>query len=336
MESGIRPLTLGEILDRTALLYRTNFLLFAGIFAVYAGLLMVLNLVQIGVTSWVDFGHASIPIKIALFGALAVKLFVIIAGAGITTAAINRAVAWVHLGQPASISSAFKSILPRSGRYIWLTFIIYVIIGGPLVVGMIVGGFFLIRTPGLLAGHIDTSNQSTMLMFAAVIGGFALFFLGWLVYSTIMGLRYSLSVPSSVMEDLKAWASIKRSVNLSKGSRGRIFVLLLLAIAIEIGFSMISQFFIFVLAFKHHGQIGPVAQTVSQIIAFFTNAFLGPIYATGLTLFYYDQRIRKEGFDIEWMMLSAGMAAPKDSADAAFMPSPPSPEEISSTESTHE
>lgn len=39
-----------------------------------------------------------------------------------------------------------------------------------------------------------------------------------------------------------------------------------------------------------------------------TNTFIGPIYSTGLTLFYYDQRIRKEGFDIEWMMRAAGLA----------------------------
>ncbi len=31
MQTSLRPMTLGEILDRTAQLYRTNFLLFAGI-----------------------------------------------------------------------------------------------------------------------------------------------------------------------------------------------------------------------------------------------------------------------------------------------------------------
>jgi hypothetical protein len=31
METTLRPLSLGEILDRTAELYRSNFLLFAGI-----------------------------------------------------------------------------------------------------------------------------------------------------------------------------------------------------------------------------------------------------------------------------------------------------------------
>jgi hypothetical protein len=54
MESNLRPLTLGEILDRTIQLYRTNFLLFAGIStpsmpACCAG---AEPLAQIGLTSW--------------------------------------------------------------------------------------------------------------------------------------------------------------------------------------------------------------------------------------------------------------------------------------------
>jgi hypothetical protein len=44
-----------------------------------------------------------------------------------------------------------------------------------------------------------------------------------------------------------------------------------------------------------------------QFLAFLTNTFVQPIYATGFTLFYYDQRVRKEGYDIERMMHNAGM-----------------------------
>jgi hypothetical protein len=51
-------------------------------------------------------------------------------------------------------------------------------------------------------------------------------------------------------------------------------------------------------------------RVLQQIVGFFTNTFIGPMYATGLTLFYYDQRIRKEGFDIEWMMQAAGLTVP--------------------------
>ena len=50
METNLRPMSLGEILDRTAQIYRTNFLLFAGIAAIYAGIVLVLNLAQIGIT----------------------------------------------------------------------------------------------------------------------------------------------------------------------------------------------------------------------------------------------------------------------------------------------
>jgi hypothetical protein len=79
----------------------------------------------------------------------------------------------------------------------------------------------------------------------------------------------------------------------------------------EMGLVIFSQFFIFVIAYKHNGQVGPVAQAISQIISFITNTFIGPIYATGLTLFYYDQRVRKEGYDIEWMMQAAGLTVPE-------------------------
>jgi hypothetical protein len=75
---------------------------------------------------------------------------------------------------------------------------------------------------------------------------------------------------------------------------------------------------------------------ISQIIAFFTNTFLGPIYATGITLFYYDQRVRKEGYDIEWMMQAAGLTVPPP--PAAEPPAPESPQPLASQEpgSEHE
>jgi hypothetical protein len=112
-----------------------------------------------------------------------------------------------------------------------------------------------------------------------------------------------------VVENLKARQALRRSVALSKGARGRIFVLGLLVFVIEIGLVLMTQIFFVVLAFKH-GQLPVGLRVLQQIVGFFTNAFIGPIYATGLTLFYYDQRVRKEGYDIEWMMQAAGLTAP--------------------------
>jgi len=48
----------------------------------------------------------------------------------------------------------------------------------------------------------------------------------------------------------------------------------------------------------------------TELIGFVTSSVTIPIYAIGLTLFYYDARIRKEGFDVEWMMHRATPPAP--------------------------
>ena len=67
-------------------------------------------------------------------------------------------------------------------------------------------------------------------------------------------------------------------------------------------------------------------------MGFFTNTFLGPIWATGITLFYYDQRVRKEGYDIEWMMQAAGLTPPPPAElPAATNPPQPAPQNPEAT-----
>jgi membrane-anchored glycerophosphoryl diester phosphodiesterase (GDPDase) len=129
------------------------------------------------------------------------------------------------------------------------------------------------------------------------------------VYGIWMSLRYSLAVPACVVEDLPASGAIKRSIELSQGSRGRIFVLGLLVYAVRMLLGILFGFPMIALAVKHPGQPLPLGWMVlAQIGGFVTSTLIGPIYSTGLTLFYYDQRIRKEGFDIEWMMQAAGLS----------------------------
>ena len=63
------------------------------------------------------------------------------------------------------------------------------------------------------------------------------------IYGIIMSLRYSLAVPACTVENLKARDAIRRSIQLSKGSRGRIFMLGLLALIIQLGLTGITQGF---------------------------------------------------------------------------------------------
>lgn len=318
METNLRPLTLGEILDRTAQLYRTNFVLFAGIFAVYAGVALMLNLLLLGLGESLKALHVTGPLVWITVSASGVELLILFLLVGAAVAAICRAVAWVHLGEPATIRGAYKSVLPRLGRYLWLMTITALVVWTPIA--LLYGGYFgyLLYYGKSLGSPVGTAaaqqaaaaNPQAALIAVIATGVFVLLLLPVGVYTILMGLRYSLALPACVVENLKARPALRRSVQLSKGARGRIFVLGLLIGVIKLGFIFLTQFFIFISLFKNHGQIGVGLSALSQIIAFFTNSFLGPIYATGITLFYYDQRVRKEGYDIEWMMQAAGLTPP--------------------------
>jgi hypothetical protein len=296
-----------------------------GISSVYAGVLLVLSLLQIGISELLKAFHmVSQQIWVSV-GFLLLLIPVGLIAGGLTVAANNRAVAWVNLGQPATIRGAYKSILPRMWSYVWLIFLILVILWTPFVA--IYGGmiFYMVKAGAFNPAKAQHPDPQAALMLVGVMALFFLLILFWMIYATLMGLRYSLAVTASVVESLQARTAMKRSIELSKGSRGRIFMLWLLILFIQLGLVAVSQGFFVFAAIKNHMVLPVWAQILQQVVAFVTNSFIGPMYATGLTLFYYDQRIRKEGFDIEWMMEAAGLSWPPPWAgiDAANAQSAP-------------
>ncbi|WP_109486145.1 hypothetical protein [Occallatibacter savannae] len=320
MQTTLRPLTLGEILDRTAELYRTHFLLLAGISSVYAGVLLVIGLAQVGAQHAFSAMHMTTGlIAGAVVGIVLMFLVGLVCG-GLAVAANTRAVGWLYLGEPASISAAYSAVLPKTRRYVWLLTIIYFVAWFPCVLiyaGYAVLMLHYVRASGMLDPHAGRPlDPNTALMLGGATVLFLLLVVVFGIYGILMSLRYSLAVPACTVEDLKARAAIKRSVLLSKGSRGRIFMLGLLTIIIQIGLAGLTQGFFIVAGIKSKGMLPLWMSVLQQLLAFVTNTFVGPIYATGFTLFYFDQRIRKEGFDIEHMMTAAGMTPALASVEA--------------------
>jgi len=323
MNNQLRPMALGEILDRTAELYRGHFLLFAGISSIFAGtmlavqLLYVRSLVLLGYPNMMghfQWGTASG----AVLEALAILML-----AGLSIAANNRAVAWVYLDKSASIRAAAKSVLPRLRTYLWLMTITGFRAWAPfaaLYVAFIAVAFTVLphdfmTNPTAIQGVVQHNPGAIM---AAGLGMLVLspFFILALVYGTWMSLRYSLAVPACVVEELPATGAIKRSIQLSQGSRGHIFVLGLLVYAVRMLLGILFGFPLIALAVKHPGHPLPEGWLMfQQVGVFVSSSLIGPIYSIGLTLFYYDQRIRKEGFDIEWMMHAAGLSPQPELAE---------------------
>jgi hypothetical protein len=245
-----------------------------------------------------------------------VEALVVLMLAGLSIAANNRAVAWVYLDKPATIRAAAKSVVPRLRTYLWLMTITAFRAWAPFAALYVafIGIAFAVLPHGFMTNPTavqGAAQQNPGAIMAAGIGMLVLmpFFALAFVYGVWMTLRYSLAVPACVVEDLPATPAIKRSISLSEGSRGRILVLGLLVYAVRTVLGILFGFPMIALALKHPGQPLPLLWLiVAQIGSFVTSALIGPIYSTGLTLFYYDQRIRKEGFDIEWMMQAAGLS----------------------------
>jgi hypothetical protein len=308
-------MTLGEILDRTAELYRNHFPLFAGVSAIFAGTMLLAQMLHLG--TLVLFGYPHIPphLEWAYAVSVGVDALAIALVAGLAIAAFNRAVAWIYLDEPATVRAAAGSVVSRLRQYLWLMAVTVFRAWAPLFVAYVAmfAVIFAVMPHGFLfnpqvAQHAPAMNPSSAIEVLAGMLILAPVFLGATIYGVIMWLRYSLAMPACVVEGLSTRKAIRRSIELSEGSRGRIFVLWLLVYVVRLLLAVLLGFPFLLFGLKHPGHALPLGWlALSEVAAFVTNTLIGPIYSTGLTLFYYDQRIRKEGFDIEWMMQAAGL-----------------------------
>lgn len=255
MPADLRPLSLGELLDRSFFLYRKYFLLFAGITALPHLVLLAFQLVGVGVQR--EFGNG-----ITLLWTLAtyaLTLGVTAASQGATVIAVSH----VHLERPTSIAESFAGI---KGRIFYLALIM---IGYSIGIGV---GFVLLIVPGV-----------------------------------ILGLMWALTIPVAVIEDTGLGDSLSRSAELTKGARGRVFVIYVLFVVLIWAIYMAWMFPVMLvvgLAARSHQVVGiPLwAQIALPVGSFFSQCLAGPLMTIGLSLLYYDQRVRKEAFDLQHMM----------------------------------
>lgn len=329
MNEPLHPLTLSEILDRTAQLYRSRFLVFLGIGTIPAGTVFVFAAGVFAFFLWMGV-HTKNGGNIAdsLMWIFLIVLVVLaipasLAASAIGEAAMSEAAARLFLGDNITIRSAYKATWRRGWRYVGLYLLQeLVIVGAP-------GLVFFLAMFAMIAGKVrgvGTNDDSPL--FAGLL--FLLLFT-LAVFAVWMLLRLGLAFPASVVEQASAWNSLKRGAMLSKGTRARIFLLYVLG-------AFLSQILVWCVTFPViiamalipglQGQAH--AQTVGMAVSFITysayfavKALTKPIYGIALTVFYFDQRIRKEGFDIEWMMQQAGMLVPPPApVPAPVVPSP--------------
>ncbi|HUI83396.1 MAG TPA: glycerophosphoryl diester phosphodiesterase membrane domain-containing protein [Candidatus Binatia bacterium] len=269
----LRPLSLGELLDRAFQLYRSRFAVFAGIAAVAYIPLFVLRTALL----W-------LPQTPSISQLLATGLGMVLAGIcqmlalAAAAAATIIVVSAAYLDRPITLREAY-------GR----------------VSGMLLRVFLIMFGSGIAIGI-----------------GLVLF----IVPGVILFLMFALAIPVAVLEDAGFGESLSRSRELTAGHRFRVFAIYLLyftlVLALDVG--LLAPLGALVALTKGPAglaTVSPLVAVASIIVNYLVECLLTPVVTICLSLMYYDERVRKEAFDIQIMMNALGEGAPASVAGAS-------------------
>ncbi|HEX4076430.1 MAG TPA: hypothetical protein VHX49_13600 [Candidatus Acidoferrales bacterium] len=275
----LRPLSLGEILDRTFSLYRSHFLLFLGITAIPQLAILAFRLAQVMLVGLpvvtrdpsrtaLSAGWGSLALALGLVGG-AIYIVTYLFSQGGTVYAISE----LYLGRTTTIGESLGRMRGQALNLFGVT----------LLNGLAVGvGFLLLIVPGI-----------------------------WLACRLIT------CVPAALLEDLGARDSLERSYRLTEDNAGRAFVIFLVYLVIAmIAGSLFMYPFDFMLALDLHRNPDSARMwlALAQVGNSIATTLVTPILLIATAVFYYDLRVRKEAFDLQLMMNPAAAIAPKTSS----------------------
>jgi hypothetical protein len=271
-------MTVGTILDQSFRLYAQNFSLMFGITAVFNLPLIVLSALPLLLAST---GRTFQAIALSLGGL--VSLIALLVIQPLVTGAVTKAVSDKYTGSPATAAASLKEAWGCVGTLLLTQFVAGLVI---------ILGLILLVVPGILW-------MLSYSLIAPVV----------IVEAAGRGQRqYSLTGQRTVPVVMERSDIRRRSWDLVKGNRGRIFIILAVIFVLNMllgagGRSVVSMFFD--ATSSTAGAIRAIFSDVIQIV-------VSPLQTIAVTLMYYDLRIRKEGFDLE--MLSQAIGGPTVSA----------------------
>lgn len=284
----LRPLSIGELLDRTFSLYRRNFLLFIGISAIPQLLVLALQLVQLAFTPvrvpfrppvTTDFQSVTPNFStggvIGLLGLLLVGIVIYVIAYLFSQGGTVFAVSELYLGRATTIGQSLGRVRGELGS----------LFGVVLLNGLVTGvSFLLLIIPGIY-----------------------------------MVCRLCVCIPAALLENLGPRESLERSFGLTKDNVGRAFLILLLYFAI-----LYAALFLFDIPFAigiqfeaHDPSMVRLLSALMQVGNFVAGVLITPIVTIASSIFYFDLRVRKEAFDLQLMMnpLSGGVPAPRSATN---------------------
>ena len=284
----LRPLGVGDIVDRVFALYRARPLLLIAASAVpylvFVLVIAVTTLVlatSIGgiATVFSALAGGEVPdaslLQNTIFALFGLLFFVIVAAVvilSVQTTALVHATASRYLGKELTLGEAFRLGLRSAPRVILAglaIFLMFILLWVVLVVLMVISRQGLVVAGIVLLGFI-----ATVYLFASTL----------------------VTPVVATLENLGPISAIRRAWSLSTGNRWRILGLQLLLIVINAVLSAIVST-IFVTSLISDTAVRTVLQQVTNAVV---TILWAPVEWGTFAILYYDLRVRREAFDLQF------------------------------------
>jgi hypothetical protein len=280
----LRPLSIGELLDRSFSIYRRNFFLFLGISVIPHLLVLAIQLARL------TFTALSFPVFPGATSELQAP------SSGFSLEGLLSAAAFFILG----LMVAVIAYLFSQGGTVFAVSEIY--LGRGTTIGQ-----SLRRVRGELIS----------LFFVVCLGYMAIFsgFLFLLIPGVYLACRLCVCIPAALLENLGPVDAFSRSFQLTEDNAGRAFLMLLLSAVLWYDAIIVVDVpFVFAVQAAVHspGTIRTLTALV-EVGNWVANVLITPVVTIASTIFYFDLRVRKEGFDLQLMLnpLRAEVTAPQ-------------------------
>ncbi len=339
----LRPLALGELIDRSATFWRAHlkplFLLCFGFelvnYTLSKGALLFIERVglrsgpELQARTQADPMGVMTDAGLSLLSLTAVALFVIW-NYWLATMAVTRYVMGAQLGEPVRPMDGLKRAAGRLGS-----------LTGAYVLSLLwaLGVGLLVLVPGgaLFGGGValaaTDSGGGKVFGFLLLAGGLLLLGLGSLGAFLWYFLRFALLPPVLAMEDVGAGGAFRRSGRLVSGRvepglmglvKMRGMVLLTVLSGILIAVSFVSGLPAWVVRFAYGNPFDPVAAAANpvpqallvpvELLQVVGQSFFTPLGLVFYAMFYLDMRMRREGLDLERRLEARATARPAQAA----------------------
>jgi hypothetical protein len=276
---ALRPLGIGDVVDRVFGMYRARPVLFLVVSAIpYLILAILLAVLGVGFAGSFAGGLDATPdasdldpalVSAALTFGLAFVLIAIVVFS-VQSAALVHAASERYHGRETTIGESLRVGLRASLRLIIAGFLVFLV---------------LILGPTAVVVAAALTQQAVILVVAALAAIFLFFFLitSWMLVPVV-----------ATIEGAGPVQALVRSWRLAAGSRWRVLGLLALLVVLQ-GVISVLFGFVFLSAFIADPLVRTILQQAANLVA---SVAWAPVQWGTFTVLYYDTRVRREAYDL--------------------------------------